>query len=251
MKSILQKLIVSMMLITLIAFEINAQTTLNLKVFLEGPFNGTFMNTGLNTAGLIPLAQPYNAAPWNYTGTESVPSIPNAGIVDWVLVELRETTGDASTATVDKRIHRQAAFLLSNGNIVGLNGSSLIEYTGTVTNSLYVIIWHRNHLAIMSSGWLSQYLEVYTWDFTTQLSNAYLNGQKPVGAGVFGMISGDSDANGTVETADINPGWYQNAGTMGYASVDLNLDSQINNKDKDSYWVPNIGATAHLPAGTN
>ena len=37
--------------------------SLNLKVFLEGPFNGTGMNTDLNTTGLIPLAQPYNGVP--------------------------------------------------------------------------------------------------------------------------------------------------------------------------------------------
>ncbi|MCD4697857.1 MAG: VCBS repeat-containing protein, partial [Bacteroidales bacterium] len=65
--------------------------SVNLNAFLEGPFNQTDMNTGLNPDH-IPLSQPYNIAPWDYTGTESFVSIPNANVVDWVLVELRDTT---------------------------------------------------------------------------------------------------------------------------------------------------------------
>ncbi len=220
--------------------------SLNLKVFLEGPFNGTGMNTDINTTGLIPLAQPYNGVPWNYTGTENVPSIPNANIVDWILVELRETTGDASTVTADKRIHRQAAFLLSNGNIVNLNGSSLTTYTGSIANNLFVIIWHRNHLAIMSSGALTGIGGVYSWNFTTQLSNAYLDGQKELVAGAFGMIGGDADALGNVSVPDINPGWSSNAGEQGYLMGDLNLDGQINNPDKNDIWDINMGLSAPL-----
>jgi hypothetical protein len=221
--------------------------SLNLKVFLEGPFNTTVMNTALNSSGLLSLSQPYNGIPWNYTGTENVASIPNANVVDWVLVELRETTGNASTAKQDKRIHRQAAFLLSNGNIVGLNGSSMITYTGTITNNLYIIVWHRNHLAVMSSGSLPGIGGVYSWDFTDQLTKAYLDGQKSIGAGMFGMAGGDSDASGNVSDPDINPAWSANAGETGYISGDLNLDGQDNNPDKNNIWVVNIGLSAQLP----
>ena len=45
---------------------------INLKVFLEGPFNVSDMNVDLNNGGLLPLSQPYNTSPWNYTGNESV-----------------------------------------------------------------------------------------------------------------------------------------------------------------------------------
>ncbi len=70
----------------------------DLKAYLQGPFNGTNMNTTLNPA-YIPLIQPYSGTPWNYSGTENVSVIPNSNVVDWILVELRETSGDASTAT--------------------------------------------------------------------------------------------------------------------------------------------------------
>ncbi len=49
----------------------NSYKYLDLQVFLEGPFSGSDMNTGLNSSGNIPLSQPYNVPPCNYAGTES------------------------------------------------------------------------------------------------------------------------------------------------------------------------------------
>ncbi|MBL7105055.1 MAG: hypothetical protein ISS18_12065 [Bacteroidales bacterium] len=99
-------------------FCFKISSAFNLKVFLEGPFFGTQMTPFLNIFGYLPLSQPYNKPPWNYNGTESVTSIPNSDVIDWALVELRETTGDASTATSDSVVARQAAFLLKDGTIL-------------------------------------------------------------------------------------------------------------------------------------
>lgn len=234
-------------LIIFLTIKLNAQITINLKAFLEGPFNSSSMNTVLNNQNLISLSQPYNDSPWNYPGIEQVSSIPNADIVDWVLVELRETSGDASTATPDKMINRQAAFIKSDGSTVGTDGSSLIIYSGTITLNLYVIIWHRNHLAIMSSGPLNESGGIFSWDFTDQLSKVYLDGQKQIGAGVFGMIAGDCDGNGRIYTRDKRLEWYSEGGYNGYYQSDLNLDSQVDNKDKDDCWEPNFGLTTKIP----
>ena len=239
---------ISIALSAMIALQLNAQVSFNIKVYLEGPFYGTEMTTALNSEGLIPLTQPYNVSPWNYPGTEQVSLIPNADVVDWLLIELRETTGDASTATPDKMIHRQAAFLKKGGEVVALDGTSLITYSGSITSNLYLIIWHRNHLAMMSSGALTNIGGIYSWDFTGQLSKAYLDGQKEIGTGQYGMIGGDCDANDTVQMADHEPMWEDNAGRQSYSAIDLNLDSQINNPDKDDVWFPNIGAFARIPS---
>jgi uncharacterized protein (TIGR02145 family) len=227
------------------------QSKFDLKVFLEGPFNGAEMTNNLNTTGLLPLSQPYNSSPWNYNGTEAVAAIPNADISDWVLVELRETTGNASTATPDKIINRQAAFLKKNGNIVGLNGDSLITYSGNISNNLYVVIWHRNHLAVMSSGSLTKINGTYTWDFTDLQSKAYLEGQKYISYGKFGMIGGDCNADGRVNILDKNENWEQEAGDAGYYSCDANMDAQVNNLDKDEIWIPNKNQKLKLPEGLN
>ncbi len=159
---------------------------LDLTVFLEGPYNGTDMNIDLNP-GEIPLAQPYNVSPWNYTGTESVTAIP-ANTVDWVLVELRDTT-DASLATGETMIARQAAFLLNDGKIVGLDGSSNLQFDKSLNHSLFTVIHHRNHLAVMSANPVTKNGNVYTYDFTISADQAYgTNAQKDLGSGVYGMI---------------------------------------------------------------
>jgi len=51
------------------------QIRVDLKVFPEGHFNGTEMNTNLIGLSGFPLSQPYNSAPWNYNGTEATTSI--------------------------------------------------------------------------------------------------------------------------------------------------------------------------------
>ncbi|MCD4745032.1 MAG: hypothetical protein K8R58_01900, partial [Bacteroidales bacterium] len=165
-----------------------SEISLDLYVFLEGPFNGTNLSPDLNA--ILPLSQPYSGSPWNYAGTESVASIPNINVVDWILIDLRETTGDASTATSDSIIAQQAAFILNDGSIVGLDGSSVLQFANTITNNLFVVIWHRNHLGVMSANAVTETGGVYTYNFTTGVDQAYggLLGHKEIGTGVWGMI---------------------------------------------------------------
>ena len=104
--------------------------TVQLTVFLEGPFSGNEMETDLNENGQIPLAQPFTTLPWNWPGLESVDSIPNDDIVDWVLVDLRDAT-DPSLATYSSTCGRKAAFLLKDGRIVDLDGQSALFVPGS------------------------------------------------------------------------------------------------------------------------
>ena len=221
--------------------------TFNLTVFLEGPFSGSVMNTDLYNYGVLSNEQPFNTAPWNYDGLETLNVQPETPVVDWVLVEFRETDGDASTATPDKFIDRQAALLLEDGSIVKPDGVNPIQYNGDITENLFVIIYHRNHLAVMSATPLTGLGTVYIYDFTTALSKAYLDGQKDLGGGYFGMIGGDSDGNGIVAQADKDINWTTDAGNAGYSGSDLNLDSQIDNPDKNGIWEPNLGAESKVP----
>ena len=219
---------------------------LNLKAMLDGPFGTTEMTTVLNTTGMLPLAQPFNAAPWNYAGTESVAAIP-ANVVDWVLIELRDATS-AANATPATRIARQAAFILKNGTIVGMNGTSPLLFTGSVNNQLFAIVNHRNHLGIMSSAGLTQLACTYSYDFTTASTQAYgTSAQKQLAAVVWGMYSGDADADGIIGTLDLTAEWNTEAGKAGLYSCDLNLDGQVNNVDKDNEWQPNIGKSCQVP----
>jgi PKD repeat protein len=219
---------------------------IDVTAFLEGPFVGTSMNQGL--IGHIPLNQPYNVGPWNYTGTESVVSIP-ANAIDWVLIELRDATtaGGAGSAT---RIARKAAFIKNDGRIVNLNGDPVLDFGAlTITNNLYAVVHHRNHLSVLSATGLTQTGGVYNYNFSTGSGQAYggTNAHKQIGAGVWGMFGGDGDKSGSINNGDESPLWEVTAGTKGYLGTDYNLDSHADNKDKDDVWEPNIGAGDQVP----
>ncbi|NOX47922.1 MAG: hypothetical protein GXO89_13180, partial [Chlorobi bacterium] len=216
---------------------------LNLRAFLEGPFKTIEMSTDLNPV-LIPLNQPFNTAPWNYAGSESVTSIPNANVVDWVLVELRDATSAAGAGS-STRLARQAAFLLKDGSVVGTDGSSPLSFANSVSNSLFVVTWHRNHLGIISANPLTESGGVYSYDFTTNVNKAYQSGQKNVN-GKAVMFGGDVNANGTVNTADKNI-WSGVAGTKGYVPSDMDMDSQVDNKDKNDIWTGNLNEQSKVP----
>jgi len=218
---------------------------LNVKAYLEGPFDGSGMHIHLNSFGLLPLSQPYNQTPWNYSGLETVTSIP-ANVVDWLLVELRDAT-DASLATPTTSLGRQAAFILNDGNIVGLDGSSLLSFDYEINHQLYILLWHRNHLPVMSMTAVPQVGEIYTYNFTTSASKAYGNNQSNLDGGVFGMIAGDLNADGDINDFDLTEQWDIYSGKADYFRADGNMDRQVNNPDKNDVWYPNLGKTEIFP----
>jgi len=231
---------------------VESYTELYLRAYIEGPFSGSQMTTTLNSGGLLPLTQPFNSNPaalWYYTGSESVVSIPNASTTDWILVELRQTTGDASTATSATMIARQAGFIQENGNITSLDGSGNLRFPVGVDLNLYVVVWHRNHLAIMSAVPLIKSENVFTYDFSIGADQVYggAAAHKELSAGVWGMMSGDADGNGLIEIADKNDKWEAQTGTTGYKESDLNMNGQVNNPDKDDEWLPDLGAGTYVP----
>lgn len=221
---------------------------LDMNAFLEGPYNGTDMNTNLNSTGNIPLGQPYNASPWNYSGTESVASIPDADIVDWVLVELRDAAS-ASQATGGTMIAQQAAFVKKDGTIVNTSGSGELTIYTTFSQELYVVVWHRNHLGVLSADALTATGGIYTYDFTTGAAKVYggTNGHKEIGTGVWGMVGGDGNADNQINNGDKLDVWALQAGTAGYKAGDFNMDTDVNNGDKNDIFLPNAGLGGQVP----
>lgn len=121
---------------------------LQLKIFLEGPYNAGSMNHILDSS--IPLTQPYSASPWGYNGTETTTSsvITTNNIVDWVYIELR-TGSTAGTATTV--VSRRAALLKNTGEIIDTDGSAEVSFNGVSAGDYYIAIYHRNHLQVISS----------------------------------------------------------------------------------------------------
>jgi len=240
----------------------------NVKALLKGPLNGTTMSTTLNTMNLIPKVQPYNTSPWNYAGIESVTTIPT-NTTDWVLVELR----DATTPTTV--VATRAAFILSDGSIVDVDGVSPVEFTDIAAGNYHIAVKHRNHLAIRTATAqaLGATVDATLYDFTTAQTQA--NGTNPMvqSGTVYAMWSGDVNSDGNVyntaspqDASQVVNGVANRTGNTfhlpsygGYKSVynvlDVNMDGNVFNTatpQDASNIVNNVanapGNTFHLPS---
>ncbi len=224
-----------------VSFEAVAPVTktIDVTVFLEGPYGtGPAMTTVLNPAQL-PLSQPYTGVPWNYAGTESVTSIP-AGVVDWVLVDLRDAATAAAAIPATSLSGPKAFFLKSDGKIVALDGTSLPDIGNpTITNNLFVVVRHRNHIAVMSANGMTLAGSTYSYDFSIDVTQAYngSTGYKLIATGVYGMVTGDADADGSVFPSDYNQ-WASKYNTAGYLNSDFDMDVNVYPSDYNK-WAAN------------
>ena len=223
------------------------------KIFLQGAYSGTSHRantaqwTTATNAGA--LSHPYGAAPYSYTGTETVASgffantVSTTDPMDWVLLELR----DATTPTTV--ISRRAAIIREDGQIVDLDGVSPVSFRGIDSGIHFVVIRHRNHLGVRTGT--TQLIDgnaatPTTYDFTTGQSQALQDGaittnaaMAQVSAGVFGLWAGNvnQDVYVRATTQTIPPptkpsdvaailtilGGNPNA-TGGYTPGDVNMD---------------------------
>ncbi|MEZ5083240.1 MAG: metallophosphoesterase [Bacteroidales bacterium] len=220
---------------------------LDLAVLLEGPFNATEMQTNLNP-NYIPLDQPYKTLPWLYTGTNEINVIPNPEIVDWILVEIRDANS-VTSATPNTKIGRQAAFLLNDGSVVGLDGTSFLQFHCSVNQQLYAVIYHRNHLPVISAFSITESNGVYDYNFSSGENQAFGGNlaQKEISTGLWSMIAGDGNADGLINMDDKTSFWSLLAGKMGYLSGDYNMDGNVNNEDKNDYWYSNLNMESQVP----
>ena len=223
--------------------------TVATTVFLQGAYNGTNLNTTLNSS--IPTVQPYSGSAFNnHTGMESATA--PAGAVDWVLVELREAT-TAATANNGAKVGSAAGFLMSDGRIKATNGTDdlTVSLSGNSGAEFFVVIYHRNHLPIMSANAISESGSAYTIDFTTSSSNTYqgTSALSSLAGSKFGMVAGDQNSDGQVNSTDLTNWRVQNGGAFNYtgSSADFNLDGQVNAVDRNDYQQPNSGKSRQVP----
>ena len=221
--------------------------TLNVKVFLEGPFVGDSMAIGNDF--VIPQQQPYSTSPWNYQGNELLNAAPQAGIIDWILLEIRETPGDASSADLSTTIWEKACLLRSDGQLVGTDQISLPVLDVPTTDHLFVVLYHRNHLDIMSAFPMNQNNDTASYLFYDAADKTFgiPSGVSQLLNGFWGMAAGDCDGNGTIDQSDLHNYWLIRAGHSGYLPADVNFDFEIDNTDKNQNWIGNLGKYSSIP----
>jgi hypothetical protein len=227
---------------------------LNLKAILQGPYNttsNTMLNT-LNTSGLIPLDQPFDTNPdavWYYPGIENVPSIPNNQVIDWVLIQTRDAAAPAQ-ANPSTITETKPAFILSDGTIVDISGSSTLLFEEEIDQNMYIVVYHRNHCGIMTANSMPlSGTGAGVWDFTLGSDKYYggMPGGIQLASGKWGMITGDGNGDGQVSNNDKNETWLLQNGQPGYKETDFNLNGQVDLSDKTTYWKSNSGKGSQVP----
>ena len=218
----------------------------DIRVILQGPYNTASgkMNTTLNNIGNLPLNQTFNMPPWNYSGTEHVGSFPDS-IVDWVMVELRDK--DNFTLSIERR----AGLLSKSGIVMDTNMTAGLFFTAAESlDSFYIVVWHRNHMPVMSGLTVALPNLGAPYDFTEVIiTQPYKHNDpypaelelNPPGSGKYGLIAGDINANKELKYLGsandralilnriviVSGLSYLNTIISGYYNEDINLDNKV------------------------
>jgi hypothetical protein len=193
-----------------------------LNVFLQGPFNtGTgAMATTLNTAGHLTT----------HFGAGTYP----ATSVDSINIEIRDSAS-ASKSTIRRY---GPAWLLLDGTLRNFSDTALthVAWDSVAEGSYYIVVRHRNHLAIMSANGVVLSTTGTEYDFTTSQSSAYgIDAMKGFGTGntaPCALYGADANADGQITSTDFNvfnPKFT--SGATGYQASDWNLDAQVTSTD--------------------
>lgn len=222
--------------------------TLAISAFLEGAYNGSQLSTTLNSS--IPSTQPYNFN--GHSASETAGTIP-ANAVDWVLAELREASS-VTNALNSAKVGSAAGLLMSDGSIKATDGTSnlTINITGNTGAEFYLVVYHRNHLPIISANVVQESGGVYSIDFTSNAANTHggTNALISLTGGKFGMPAGDSNSDGNIDATDLTTWRANNGSAFSYSSSgisDFNLDGVINAIDRNDFHQKNTAKTRQVP----
>jgi len=202
-------------------------SSVNLKIFLEGAFDGTTgqMRTDLNTFNLLPVQHPYTTAPYNYTGGSALTAIPS-NMVDWVLIEAR--TGTTNATTFDT----QVGLLMADGTITDIDGVSPLTFNLTVGDTYYFVVRHRNHLDVMSATGTTQASNML-YDFTVNTTQAFGGSQQKMVGSSAVIFAADITQDLIIQTTDYDAWRLEPAQLYVYDLLDTNMDGVVQTTDYD------------------
>ena len=84
---------------------------------------------------------------------------------------------------------------------------------------------------------------VYEYDFTDNSSKTLggIHSMDELQPNVWGMIAGNGFFDEQINNLDKDSAWIHQIGNMGYFDADFNMDSQVNLIDKMYFLEPNCG----------
>lgn len=240
--------LVPFVLFSLFLFSNNtiAQTSegvhLSVKAFLQGPLIGTpddknLMRDDLRKEDWLPLEEPYFIGEEETISDVSILNIEgNDAIVDWVLLELRTPTSPSASVAM------RSALIQRDGDVVDVDGVSPVFFEEVEQGEYYVVIRHRNHLAISTQEPQLAESDPLKLDFSNPDFPVYGNHARVQIGEVMALWAGDVNGDGRfIMQGPDNDGFQiilriladnenvdgnANHISLGYMDQDIDLDSK-------------------------
>jgi len=141
-------------------------------------------------------------------------------------------------------VGRKAVLLTKSGKLIDDHGAYTLgtSISEEIDKDMYLVVYHRNHIPIMSSNPVDAIGGIYTYDFSTGANKVYGGslGFKELAPGIWGMVAADGNADGQVDIYDKLDIWHQQVGEAGYKSGDFDLDGQVANPSRIKREFNNI-----------
>jgi hypothetical protein len=249
-----------------------------MKILLEGAYSttGDTMTTELNKHNLLPgqnkdssslmtvvmnapytpFGQPYQHAPWMFTGnlgdTYGDATSPGASgqvtpypdyVVDWILVSVREDNIQASS-----EIWKCAGWLNKDGTVSFPDDCGPL--TLNPTSTYMVVVEHRNHMMVMDTATNvgGTYLDIDFTQSNTYVPNIFRSGQVELEPGVWAMFSANSEqefSRISINSIDRTE-WRLDQNNLGYYKADHDLNKAADSND-ETLWKTNQNRTSGVP----
>ena len=183
---------------------VNCESVVNLKLFIEGYYNGS------GTMKPVKNNQDFVS--------------PTTDVAD-IVVELY----DASTLTL---VTSTTALLLTDGTAV-------CTFATAPSGSFYLTVRGSNFIQTWSAAPVSVGSTPLTYDFSDAANKAYGDNMVLLETGVYGLFSGELNADGNIDNADYLI-WETDANNFefGVFPTDLNGDGNVDNADY-LFWETN------------
>jgi hypothetical protein len=209
------------------------------------------MLPALNIEPNFPLSDPYSVAPWSSafthvaagtTATTTSTVVNDNAIIDWVFLELRTGTSGSSMVA-----YTRAALLQADGDIVDMDGTSVVVFPNAIAADYFVAVRHRNHLGFRTDTKIAVSATTPLLDFTNGSQLLYgIALLVPINATQNVMNGGDANMDGSLDGTDSTVWEIQNGGFDDYLlNTDYNLDGSVDGSDS-AIWQLNNGKYQEL-----
>lgn len=235
---------------TISAPSVASNIQLMAKVLLSNadPSNGLMPNN-LTSINNFPLTDPYSVAgafnnAFTHVNNTTVATTTNAvvnttgnnSIIDWLFLELRTGTTNATTVAQSK-----AALLQSDGDIVAMDGISPVSFT-LPSGNYFIAVKHKNHLGFRTTNSFVLSSSPNLINFTN--NSVPLYGSTPIvsiSSQYYTMLGGDANSDHSIDAFDTIE-WEQQNGLFDdyYLNSDYNLDGSVDAFDS-IVWELNNG----------